>query len=133
MSNEVKSMEFISQFNCPKIVHGEEFYPEDDICDQRAPINDPESLYNQFVIPEELYDDLDNETLDDFEGDVYDYDDRTDLGVDIALAAELERQGKKSIKKQNKEKRPEEEVAVSESRRSAAEQAQAQQDSDETV
>lgn len=121
MQEKIKPMEFLSQFG-PKIMSSETFYPEDDICDQRAPINDPQELYNQFVVPEELYDDLDNETLDDFEGDVYDYEDRTDLGVDIALAAELGRQGKKLKKQKEKEKRPDEVGAVSESEGSAADQ-----------
>lgn len=77
---------------------------EDDQCDQRAPVNDPEGLYNQFVVPEDLYDELDNETIDDFDNDVYDYEDRTDLGVDIAAAQNLPKRKKKVVEKEADEK-----------------------------
>lgn len=72
-----------------KIRSGETFFASDDTTDQRAPVNDPEALYTQFVVPEELMDELDAEKIDDFDNDIYDYEDRTDLGVDIAASQHL--------------------------------------------
>lgn len=89
----VSTVKFLRAFG-EKITGGEFFNPEDDTTDQRAPINDPEQLYNQFVVPAGVLDELDSETLEDFDNDIDDYEDRTDLGVDIATMDELQRRRK---------------------------------------
>lgn len=93
---------FLSVFG-DKILGGETYDSSDDQTDQRAPVNDPEALYEQFVVPEDIMDELDDETLDDFENDIYPYEDRTELGVDIAAAAHLDLQ--KSLSKLQKSKK----------------------------
>ena len=93
----VSTVKFLRAFG-EKITGGEVFNPEDDTTDQRAPINDPESLYNQFVVPAGLLDELEDEKIDDFDDDIDDYEDRTDLGVDIAAMDELQRQRKNLTK-----------------------------------
>lgn len=83
----------IEQFIKPygqKITAGEHFIPDDDTTDQRAPVNNIENLYNQFVVPMDVMDELEGEKVEDFENDVYDYDDRSDLGEDIALAGQID-------------------------------------------
>ena len=83
----VSTSQFLSVFG-PKITGAEFYNPDDDTCDQRAPVNDPQALYEQFVIPEDIMDELESETIDDFDDDfAYDYEDRLDYGVDIADAA----------------------------------------------
>ena len=120
MSKEnVSTVNFLTNYG-PRVVCGEVYYPDDDICDQRAPVNDPEALYNTFIVPEEVMSELDAETLDDFEGDIYDYEDRTDLGVDIALAGDLSLQKSKNKNKKIKET-AEHKEKVDESEQSAAE------------
>ena len=84
----VSTVNFLSVWG-KKIRSGECFSKADDTTDQRAPVNDPIDLYNQFVMSDEIMDELDSECIDDFDNDVYDYEDRTDLGVDIAAAAQL--------------------------------------------
>ncbi len=73
-----------------KISGGNAFNPKMDVTDQRSPINDPEALYNQFIMSEELKDELDSESIDDFLEDVHPYDDRSEYGVDVAIAAQAE-------------------------------------------
>lgn len=90
----VSTVEFLSVYG-GKVRSGEKFVPDDDCVDQRAPVNDPMELYNQFVIPEDVMEELENEKIEDFDNDVYDYDDRTDLGVDIAEAADLDLEASK--------------------------------------
>ena len=83
------TVKFLSVFG-PKVLCGEQYFENDDTTDQRAPVNNPQELYNQFVVPQEVMDELDSETIDDFDNDVYDYEDRTDYGVDVAEAADIE-------------------------------------------
>ncbi len=87
-----------------KILSGESFSKNDDTTDQRAPVNDPFDLYNQFVMPDEIMDELDAERIDDFDNDFYDYEDRTDLGVDIAAAAQLSLKDSKERLKNSRKK-----------------------------
>lgn len=90
---------FLSVFG-DKITGGEVYNPADDQVDPRAPINDPEALYEQFVLPEDIMEELEDEKLEDFEDDIYDYEDRTELGVDIAAAAHLDyKKSKEKLKK----------------------------------
>lgn len=110
MSNETKNSitdRFLTVYG-PKPHCNELFNPEDDTTDQRSPVNNPLDLFNQFVVPDDVMDELDNESVDDFENDIYDYEDRSDLGEDIALAASLDltkrRQAKSVSKKSVKSK-----------------------------
>ena len=82
MSNKPK---FITPFG-RKIFGANAFNKKMDTTDQRAPINEPEDLFTQFMIDDEIHDELENETLDDFDNDVYDYDDRSEYGVDVLAA-----------------------------------------------
>lgn len=97
-------VKFLSVFG-PKVLCGEHYFENDDTTDQRAPVNNPQDLYNQFVVPDEVMSELESETIDDFDNDVYDYDDRTDYGVDVAEAADIERQ--RSLIKNRTKKSPE--------------------------
>lgn len=112
----VSTVKFLTVFGTEKLLDAEEYFVEDDITDQRAPVNDPQALYEQFVVPEDIMDELEDEKLEDFDNDIYPYDDRTDYGVDIAAAANLDL--KKSIEniKKIKEKKaaPEEQAKVNE-------------------
>lgn len=85
----VSTIEFLTVYG-PKKSCNEWFDPNDDVTDQRAPVNNPLDLYNQFVLPEDVMEELENEKVEDFDRDVYDYEDRTDLGVDIAEAQQLD-------------------------------------------
>lgn len=100
----VSTVKFLSVFG-PKILSGEQYFENDDTTDQRAPVNNPMDLYNQFVVPDEVMSELESETIDDFDNDIYDYDDRTDYGVDVAEAADIERQ--RSLFKKRTKKTPE--------------------------
>lgn len=112
----VSTCQFLSVFGTK--ITGAEFYnPEDDTTDQRAPVNDPQALYEQFVVPEDIMDELESETIDDFDNDdeFYPYEDRTDYGVDIADAARLDlKKSKERLlnSKKKKKEAPEEEVEV---------------------
>ena len=96
----VSTVEFLRSFG-RKILCGESMPVQDDQTDQRAPVNDPEALYEQFVVPSDMMEELENETLEDFDYDFTDYDDRTDFGVDIAASADLVRESN-NMKKQKK-------------------------------
>lgn len=85
MSNKDKKIKFIRPY-APKILGSNAFNKKMDITDQRAPINEPEDLFEQFMIDEEIQDELDNEKLEDFDNDVYDYDDRSEYGEDVLAA-----------------------------------------------
>lgn len=96
----VPTVKFLTVFG-EKITGAEHYEPEWDTCDQRAPVNNPVDLYNQFVFAEPIdVADLDSETLEDFDNDIYDYEERTDLGVDIATASNIsmQRQSVRSTK-----------------------------------
>lgn len=80
---------FIKPFG-PKIASGENYNEKDDITDQRAPVNNIEDLYDQFVVPLDVMEEMESETLQDFENDVYDYDDRSEYGEDVAAASQID-------------------------------------------
>lgn len=87
MSKNKNKTRFIYPFG-PKISGCNEFNAEMDTTDQRAPITTVEDAFQMFKPDDEIMDELENESLDDFEGDItdYDYDDRGELGEDIALS-----------------------------------------------
>lgn len=87
-NKNASTVKFLSVFGM-KVVDGEKYNPDDDTTDQRAPVNNPEALYEQFVVPQDVMDELDRETVDDFDDDIYPYEDRTELGEDIAMMASL--------------------------------------------
>lgn len=117
----LSTVKFLTAFNGSievsksKFLDGEKFEPDWDTCDQRAPVNDPEALYEQFVVPEDIMDELDNEKLEDFDGDIDDYEDRSDLGVDIAAAQDLDLRAAVKNLKSSKSKSVQEEKSESKS------------------
>lgn len=87
MSNESK---FVTAYG-PKKQGANEFNPEMDTTDQRAPVITPQDALEQFFRPdEETMAELESETIDDFDNDIYEYEDRGELGEDIALSQDLE-------------------------------------------
>ena len=66
------------------------FDPQMDTTDQRAPLNDPETMYQQFVLQEQDLSELDDELISDFDNDLYEYEDRSEYGEDIARAQQAE-------------------------------------------
>lgn len=106
MSNEIKKLtvgQFISPFG-QKITGGEHYNPKDDTTDQRAPVNNIDELYDQFVVPLDVMDELDHEKIDDFDSDVYDYDDRSEYGEDVAAAGQIDMEEYIAAKQQEKAK-----------------------------
>lgn len=92
MSNEETKLT-VSQFLKPfgkKITSGEHYFEDDDTTDQRAPVNNIDELYNQFVVPMDVMDELEDEKVEDFDDDIYDYDDRSELGEDVAAAGQID-------------------------------------------
>lgn len=67
------------------------FHGVRNVADQRCMLQSEKELYETyFNQPMEDYsDELDAEHIDDFDDDVYEYYDRADYGVDIALAQNL--------------------------------------------
>lgn len=100
MSKKISKPRIIRPFGA-KLSGANEFFPEMDTTDQRAPILDPGQFLEQFKV-QELANELDNEKLSDFDDDVYEYEDISEYGEDVALlkqpeyAAELKRQAKRS-------------------------------------
>lgn len=85
-----KSRRFIGQYDDLKPYDRTDFSDVDSVTDQRAIINTPQELYERFVVDPEMMDELDNENIDDFDNDAYEYEDRAEYGVDVAAAAALE-------------------------------------------
>ena len=54
--------QFLSNYG-PKIRGAEEYNLDDDQCDQRAPVNDPQALYNSFIVPAEIMDSSSNSSI----------------------------------------------------------------------
>lgn len=87
MSNKENKPKFIYPFG-PKISGCDEFSPEMDTTDQRSPVTTVQDAFQMFVPSDEIMDELESESLDDFEGDItdYEYDDRGEFGEDIAMS-----------------------------------------------
>lgn len=89
----VSTVKFLTVYG-PKISSNEHYNSEDDTTDQRAPVNNPSELWDTFMMDDEMRAaiaaSLEDENIDDFDDDVYDYEDRSDLGEDIALAQSLD-------------------------------------------
>jgi len=102
MSNENLTSKFIYPYGA-KISGSNAFNPDMDTTDQRSPVNDIQELYNQFIIDHEIMDELDSESIDDFDEDFYEYDDRSEFGVDVAAALTIP--ADKLPKRQKKEKK----------------------------
>ncbi len=87
MSNESK---FITAYG-PKKQGANEFNPEMDTTDQRAPIMTAQDALEHFFRPDaETMDELEKESISDFDNDIYDYEDRGELGEDILLSQDPE-------------------------------------------
>lgn len=84
----MSNSKFIKPFG-RKLLSNNSFNPKMDTTDQRVSINNPQELYEQYIAPENLMDELEAETIDDFDNDFYDYDDRTEYGLDVATASYL--------------------------------------------
>lgn len=82
-------VKFINSYG-PHPDKGTLFVPTMDTCDQRAPVNDPQELFERYVVSPEIMDEMESESVDDFLDDIHPYDDRSDYGVDIAAAASKE-------------------------------------------
>lgn len=76
----------------PKRTAQNDFNVKEDITDQRAPINDPETMFEQFMQYDvaDVMDELDAEQIEDFDNDAYEYEDRSELGEDIAALQQPE-------------------------------------------
>lgn len=59
------------------------------VCDQRAILNNPQELYEQYVVNEEMHEELLEEELQDFDDDFYEYEERAEYGVDVAAASAI--------------------------------------------
>lgn len=83
--------EFIYPYG-PKRTAQNDFNVKEDITDQRAPINDPQTMYEQFMQYDvaDVMDELESENIEDFDNDVYEYEDRSELGEDIAALQQPE-------------------------------------------
>lgn len=80
---------FISQYGVKKL-GANEFNSKMDTTDQRAPITSVEELWNTYMSAEDVEDELEDETIDDFDDDIYEYDDISEVGEDILTAAQPE-------------------------------------------
>ncbi len=89
MSNKYEKSKFIYPFG-PKKSGCNAFSAEDDVTDQRSPVLTSADAQQMLVISEDLADELDSETMSDFDNDIYDYDDRGELGEDILLSQQPE-------------------------------------------
>lgn len=83
----MSKLNFISQYG-PKKLGANEFNSKMDITDQRAPITSVEELWNTYMSAEDVEDELEDETIDDFDNDVYPYEDISEFGEDILIAAQ---------------------------------------------
>lgn len=91
MSNSEIKTKFIYPFG-PKISGCNEFSPEMDTTDQRSPITTVQDAFQMFTPNDEIMDELETESIDDFDGDIvdYEYDDRGEFGEDIAMSQRAE-------------------------------------------
>lgn len=87
MSTEKKQSKFISQYG-PKKLGANAFSPEMDTTDQRAPINEISELWNAYMDAEDVMDELEAEKLSDFDDDVYEYEDISELGEDVLTVSQ---------------------------------------------
>lgn len=85
----MSKVNFISQYGVKKL-GANEFNPGMDTTDQRAPITSVEELWNTYMGADDVEDELDAETIDDFDTDVYEYTDISEVGEDILTAAQPE-------------------------------------------
>lgn len=97
-SKNVSVVKFLTVYG-DKISSNEHYNPEDDTTDQRAPVNNPSDLWEQFFMDDDIRAEIEesmiDEKIEDFDDDVYDFEDRSDLGEDIALASQLDLKGSK--------------------------------------
>lgn len=89
MSKKLSKTRFIYPYGS-KVSGFNEFTEDMDVTDQRSPVMTMEDAMQMLVIDEELADELDAEKMSDFDDDIYDYDDRGELGEDILLSQQPE-------------------------------------------
>lgn len=85
----MSKMKFLSPYG-PKKTGANKFSPDMDVTDQRAPVNEISELWQQYMVSEDLMEELDEETVSDFDEDVYPYDDISEFGEDVLTAAQPE-------------------------------------------
>lgn len=77
---------FIGQYDDYKPGSVPDYSRVKSVTDQRCIINTPQELYEQYVLGSEIFEELENEVITDFDNDVYDYEDRGEYGVDVAAS-----------------------------------------------
>lgn len=87
MSKEKTTSKFISQYG-PKKFGSNAFCHEMDMTDQRAPLNEISELWNTFMDAEDVMDELEDEKVEDFDEDVYEYEDISEYGEDVLTASQ---------------------------------------------
>lgn len=91
----------------PKKLGSNAFLPEWDTTDQRAPVQDPGELFDQYLRPDYM-EEMEKETVDDFDDDIsqYDYEDISEYGADVAFMNQPENAGvAKRMAKRSKARR----------------------------
>lgn len=88
MSRKIEVPQFITAYG-PKILDSNEFNSKMDTTDQRCALVDPKAFFDNIMmddmrLPATLVQELDEEDISDFDNDDYEYEDRTDYGVDVA-------------------------------------------------
>lgn len=69
--------------------NSQSFEGVESVTEQRAILNSPEMVANEFLVPDGIMDELESEQLADFDNDIHDYDERVEYGEDVALARSL--------------------------------------------
>lgn len=82
-------MKFIYPYEQKKDLDVNSFVSSMDVTDQRSANNSPELMFQQFVVDPNTYKELQSESLDSFADDVYAYEDRSEMGVDVLTLANL--------------------------------------------
>lgn len=87
-------MIFVKPYQSVKPIDVVEFIPSIDVTDQRAVVQSAEQMYNRFLVDPSTFAELQAETVEDFNRDVYDYEDRSEYGVDVVTASNLKQDDK---------------------------------------
>ena len=82
-------MKFIYAYQEKKDLDVNSFVSSMDVTDQRSANNSPELMFQQFVVDPNTYKELDSESIESFKDDVYGYEDRSEMGVDVLTLANL--------------------------------------------
>lgn len=72
-----------------KPAHEQDYSGIISVTDQRAILNNPENAVAEFLVPSDIMEELEDEKIEDFANDIVSYDERAELGEDIATAKNL--------------------------------------------